>query len=105
MLTNSAPDPKLRLEAIYDLARAYLADGLYGETLSTLDQLDQDLAAAGADADQFGQKEQFLRAEALTGLGQYAEAVAAYGDFSRLIRGWARLCSRALPRPTRPRTI
>lgn len=71
----------LRREAAYDLARAYLADGKYGEALATLDQLDQALAADGASANQFAGKEQFLRAETLLGQGKQTEAIAAFWRF------------------------
>ena len=84
-LPGSWPRPgpicRCSLAATYDLARAYLADGAFGEALATLDQLDQAVAAEGADPDQFGQKDYFLRAEALMGLGRYADAVAAYWRF------------------------
>lgn len=71
----------VRREAVYDLARAYLADGRSGEALATFDQLDAVLAADGADSSQFEQKEQFLRGVALVGLGAYSEAIAAYWRF------------------------
>ena len=81
VMAEAGTDLPLRLAATYDLARAYLADGAFGEALATLDQLDQAVAAEGADPDQFGQKDHFLRAEALMGLGRYADAVAAYWRF------------------------
>ena len=71
----------LRAEAVYDLGRAYLAEGAYGEALATFDRLEQMLAAAGADPNQFAVKEQFLRGEALVGAGRYADAIAAYWRF------------------------
>lgn len=74
-------DPQRRLQARYELARTYLADGSYGEALATLDQLDQELAASRADPDEFARKEQFLRGEALQAQGRYAEAIAAYWRF------------------------
>ena len=80
-MAESGSDLPTRLAATYDLARSYLADSAYGEALATLDQLDQAIAAEGADPDQFGQKEHFLRAEALMGLARYADAVAAYWRF------------------------
>ncbi|MCO5213237.1 MAG: transglycosylase SLT domain-containing protein [Caldilinea sp.] len=73
-------DPARRAEALYDLGRAYLGEGLYGEALATFDQLDTLLAGSG-DPGQFGQKEHFLRAEALMGMGRYTDAVAAYWQF------------------------
>lgn len=81
VIGDAAAPSALRLEAQYDLARAYLGDGLYGEALATLDQLDAALASDGADPGQFGQKEQFLRGEALLGQGQYSDAIAAYWRF------------------------
>jgi soluble lytic murein transglycosylase len=81
LLTQVAADPGRRAEALYDLGRAYLGEGLYGEALATLEQLDGLLAAEQRDPGQFGQKEQFLRGEALLGLARYSEAVAAYGRF------------------------
>jgi tetratricopeptide (TPR) repeat protein len=57
------------------------AKELYGEALAAFDQLDALLASAEADPAQFGQKEHFLRAEALLGMGRYADAVTAYGQF------------------------
>lgn len=73
--------PERRAEALYDIGRAYLGEGLFGEALATLDQLDALLASAGSDPNQFGQKEHFLRGEALMGLGRYSDAVAAYWLF------------------------
>ncbi len=78
---DPSTESALRREAIYDLARAYVADGMYGEALTTLDSLDQELAADDADPGQFGQKEHFVRGEALAGLGRYGDAVAAYWQF------------------------
>jgi len=74
-------DPALRAEALYDLGRAYLGEGLYGEALATFDRLDTLLADGSGDPNQFGQKEHFLRAEALMGMGRYTDAVAAYWRF------------------------
>jgi soluble lytic murein transglycosylase len=68
-----------RAEALYDLGRAYLGEGLYGEALATFDRLEQ--VVAGADPGQFAAKEQFLRADALVGTGRYADAIAAYWRF------------------------
>ncbi|MFO7631429.1 MAG: transglycosylase SLT domain-containing protein [Caldilinea sp.] len=78
---DAAMPSERRAEALYDLGRAYLGEGLYGEALATFDQLDALLAGAGSDPGQFGQKEHFLRGEALLGLGRYSEAVAAYWRF------------------------
>ncbi|HRW49128.1 MAG TPA: tetratricopeptide repeat protein, partial [Caldilinea sp.] len=78
--TATNGDSVRRAEALYDLGRAYLGEGLYGEALATFDQLDTLLAGSG-DPGQFGQKEHFLRAEALTGMGRYTDAVAAYWQF------------------------
>jgi soluble lytic murein transglycosylase len=68
-----------RAEALYDLGRAYLGEGLYGEALATFDRLEQ--VVAGADPGQFAAKEQFLRGDALVGTGRYADAIAAYWRF------------------------
>jgi len=76
---NAAPDQ--RAAALYDLGRAHLGEGLYGEALATFDQLDALLQSDNSDPGQFGQKEHFLRAEALLGMGHYADAVAAYWRF------------------------
>lgn len=81
VIDDPAAPAELRREAQYDLARAYLGDGLYGEAQAALDTLDAALAADGADPDQFSQKEQFLRGEALLALGQYSEAIAAWWRF------------------------
>ncbi len=78
---DAAAAETLRAEAVYDLGRAYLAEGSYGEALATFDRLEQMLAAAAADPNQFAAKEQFLRAEALVGAGRYADAIAAYWRF------------------------
>lgn len=77
---GSAP-PERRAEALYDMGRAYLGEGLFGEALATFDQLDALLASAGGDPGQFGDKEHFLRGEALRGLGRYSDAIAAYWRF------------------------
>jgi soluble lytic murein transglycosylase len=81
LLNAPTVETRTRLQARYDLARSYLAESSYGEALAVLDQLDQDLAAADADPNEFARKEQFLRAEALLGQGQYSQAVAAYWQF------------------------
>jgi soluble lytic murein transglycosylase len=81
VLNTPGLDDRTRLEARYELARSYLAEGAYGEALATLDQLDQDLAATGADPANFGAKDAFLRAEALMGQQQYGQAVALYWQF------------------------
>ena len=81
LITNDQVEVTVRRAAMMDLARSYLADGLYGESVATLDQLDQALAADDADPDQFGQKELFLRGEALLGQAQVADAIAAYWRF------------------------
>ncbi|MBK8048205.1 MAG: transglycosylase SLT domain-containing protein [Anaerolineales bacterium] len=81
MQNDAAAPSEIRREATYDLARAYLADGLYGEAVATLDNLDQALAVDGVDPNQFGLKEQFLRGEAHMGQGQYDAAIAAYWRF------------------------
>jgi len=81
VVTSAATPPDLRAAALYDLGRAYLGEGLYSEALAAFDQLDALLASAEGDPGQFGQKERFLRAEALLGAGRYADAVAAYWQF------------------------
>lgn len=81
VLNTPALDDRTRLEARYELARSYLAEEAYGEALATLDQLDQEIAAAGADPANFAAKDTFLRAEALMGQQQYGPAVAAYWQF------------------------
>jgi soluble lytic murein transglycosylase len=81
LAADATLDGALRREAQYNLGRAYLGEGLYGEALATFDQLDAALAAAGADTAEFGGKEQFLRGEALLGEGQYSDAIAAYWRF------------------------
>ncbi len=73
--------PEQRAEALYDLGRAYLGEGLFGEALAIFSQLDALLAGGGGDPNQFGQKEYFLRGEALMGMGRYTDAVAAYWRF------------------------
>jgi soluble lytic murein transglycosylase len=81
LLADPESDQQTRLHAHYELARAYLADGLTGDALATLDRLDQALAATGADPDEFATKDQFLRAEALSSQGEYPAAIAAYWRF------------------------
>ena len=81
LLDDANVDGALKREARYDLARAYLGEGLYGEALATLDDLDGELTGAGADPNQFAKKEQFLRGEALLGQGSYSDAIAAYWRF------------------------
>jgi soluble lytic murein transglycosylase len=81
LIDTADVEAPLQREAQYNLARAYLGEGLYGEALATLDELDAGLAGDGADPNQFGQKEQFLRGEARLGQGQYSEAIAAYWRF------------------------
>ncbi|MCX6049288.1 MAG: tetratricopeptide repeat protein, partial [Chloroflexi bacterium] len=81
VLAEPASDPQTRLQAHYGLARAYMAEDSYTETITALDRLDKELAATGASKDAFQSKEQFLRAEALAGLGQPGEAIAAYRRF------------------------
>jgi soluble lytic murein transglycosylase len=81
LLDDAGVDAALQRQAQYNLARAYLGDGLYGEALATLDELDTALASDGADSDEFAQKEQFLRGEALLGQRRYSDAIAAYWRF------------------------
>jgi soluble lytic murein transglycosylase len=81
VVTDAAAAPARQAEALYDLGRAYLGEGLYSEALATFDRLDVLLASAGGDPGQFGQKEHFLRGEALLGMGRYAEAVNDYRQF------------------------
>lgn len=78
---DASASSEQRAEALYDIGRAYLGEGLFGEALATFDQLDVLLSSAGSDPGQFGQKEHFLRGEALTGLGRYNDAIAAYWRF------------------------
>jgi soluble lytic murein transglycosylase len=70
-----------RLQARYDLARTLLADNAPGEALSMLDALDAEAAAAGASVSDFLSKDHFLRARALSGLGEHSAAIAAYWRF------------------------
>ena len=81
LLEDPDVDAALKREAQYNLARAYLGEGLYGEALATLDDLDAALTGDGADPNQFAKKEQFLRGEALLGQGSYSDAIAAYWRF------------------------
>ncbi len=81
LLAEPQAEPALRLQARYALARAYLADDAYEQTLVTLDQLDQDLAANPTLSNTFASKQYFLRADALQDLGRYSEAIAAYARF------------------------
>ena len=81
IITAAESPPAHRAEALYDLGRAYLGEGLYGEAIASFDQLDALLADDSSDAGPFGQKEYFLRAEALMGMGRYTDAVAAYWRF------------------------
>jgi soluble lytic murein transglycosylase len=81
VINNTAADQRTRLQARYELARTYIAEGASGEAVATLDLLDQDLAAAGADPNEFAAKEHFLRAEALVGQQQYSQAIASYWRF------------------------
>jgi soluble lytic murein transglycosylase len=81
VVNTTDADIRTRLQARYELARTYLAEGASGEALATLDLLDQDLSTAGADPNEFAIKEQYLRAEAHMGQQQYSQAVAAYWRF------------------------
>ncbi|MFN3332212.1 MAG: tetratricopeptide repeat protein, partial [Caldilinea sp.] len=81
IVADASASSEQRAEALYDIGRAYLGEGLFGEALATFDQLDALLASAGSDPGQFGQKEHFLRGEALMGLGRYNDAIAAYWRF------------------------
>ena len=62
-------DSRTRLQARYALARTYLAEGAYGETLATLDLLDQQLSATDADPNAFVSKEQYLPRRSAVGPG------------------------------------
>ena len=81
LLDDANVDAALKRDAQYNLARAYLGEGLYGEALATLDDLNVELTGDGADPNQFAKKEQFLRGEALLGQGSYSDAIAAYWRF------------------------
>ncbi len=72
-----------RLQAQFEAAKSYLAEGLPGETLSLLEQL-QTLAgenAASAVAGDVLAKAEYLRADALAQLERYDEAAQAYARF------------------------
>lgn len=81
LLSDSTVALDMQLAARYEIARSYLAEGSYAEALAALDQLDRAIAEAGSDPNAFGVKDQFLRAEALRGQGQYTAAIAAYWPF------------------------
>ena len=88
LLASDATPRHLRLLAQYELAKSYLAEGLYAESLTTLDQLQAE-ASLGADAGagpvpDIETRAEFLRAEALAGLARYAEAAAAYTRFLQI---------------------
>ncbi|MCL4859549.1 MAG: transglycosylase SLT domain-containing protein [Caldilineaceae bacterium] len=75
-----------RLHARYELARSYLAEGLFGEAVATLEQFDQERVAAGLGDQwlgegEFAATEEFLLGEALRGQGRHSEAIAAYWRF------------------------
>jgi soluble lytic murein transglycosylase len=91
LLAMEGLDRTLHLQARFLLAKNYLADDSYSETLATLEQLDNELglAATGTttattatafDRDLAG-KAEYLRAVALAGLGRYGDSLAAYTRF------------------------
>ena len=86
LLTSDATPRELRLRAQYELAKSYLAEELFAEALAILDQLQAEgelgLVAATPDSAQDIQaKAEYLRAEALYGLGRNDEAAGAYTRF------------------------
>ena len=83
LAATDAAEPVLQAAARFDLARAYLADGYDTEALAALDALpralDPTAAAPGVlDPADWSAKVDFLRGQALHGLGRDDEALAAY---------------------------
>lgn len=86
LLDNPTLSIEARVVARYNLAKAYLTDGYYSETLNTLDQLEADyataaVATAGPSAAPTTEREAeiaLLRGMSLIGLGRGSEAIAAY---------------------------
>ena len=80
---TDAAEPVVQAAARFDLARAYLADGYDTEALAALDALPRTLDPAAAapgvlDTTDWSAKVDFLRGQALHGLGRDDEALAAY---------------------------
>jgi len=80
LLPQVQNDAPLRMETHFELARAYLANDQYNESLDALDALAIDVQATGAATDSLGLANH-LRARAHTGLGEYDAAIAAYTAF------------------------
>ncbi|MFN2204139.1 MAG: transglycosylase SLT domain-containing protein [Caldilineaceae bacterium] len=87
LLTPTETSNQIKSQALFEMAKAYLAEGLYAESLAAVDELNKltDQTSSGTDASDSPQNtsvlSDYLRAEALAGLNQYDEAVAAYGRF------------------------
>ena len=88
LLANQDIANDLRRLAQFELAKAYLAEEYYAEALAALDQLqaEDDLGLAASAVGPFSLQEvrdlaDFLRGEALAGLGRFDEAVAVYTRF------------------------
>ncbi len=88
LLANQDIANDLRRLAQFELAKAYLPEEYYAEALAALDQLqaEDDLGLAASAVGPFSLQEvrdlaDFLRGEALAGLGRFDEAVAVYTRF------------------------
>jgi soluble lytic murein transglycosylase len=70
-----------RLAGRYALARTLLAEGLYHDALTTLNQLDAEAQAVGPGAADYLGRNRYLRARALTGTGDVNGAIQSYWAF------------------------
>ncbi len=85
-LLNDGPSAELRPQALFELARAQRLDGFNSETLATLDELDNVLINDALDpnrVDDLALRSAYLRALALTDLGEFDAAVSQYNALLR----------------------
>ena len=86
LLASDAAPTDLRMRAQYEVAKSYVAENLYAEAIGVLDQLqaEGELGANDAAPDPAQElltKAEYLRAQALAGLGRNDEAAAAFARF------------------------
>ncbi len=85
-LLDDDPSADLRPQALFELARAQRLDGLASDALATLDELDDALPSANFNAERSADltlRSRYLRALALTELGEFDAAVSQYNILLR----------------------
>lgn len=103
LLSQEGVDRSVQLQARFQLAKGYLADGEYSQALAELDRLNAEFPVAlssetalDSTLDQeLAAKSEFLRAVALAGVGNYSDSLAAY---TRFLEAYPALAAAIQPR-------